>query len=46
MWVLNSTNGEDGHGKVLRVNNAVVLSVHYGITVYDIDGDGHLETLT
>jgi hypothetical protein len=40
MTVLNSSNGEwISH---FSHNN---MSVHYGFTVYDIDGDGHLELL-
>ena len=38
--ILNSTNG--AMIKRWRYGN---LSVHYGFTVYDIDGDGHLELL-
>jgi len=40
MNVLNSANGE----WINRVNDSA-MSVHYGVTVYDIDGDGHLELL-
>ncbi len=40
MWVLNSTNGE-----TISYWRPGSLSVHYGTTVYDIDGDGRLELL-
>jgi hypothetical protein len=40
MNVLNSATGE----MIRRISNNQ-MSVHYGITVYDIDGDGHLELL-
>ena len=40
MNVLNSTNGA-----MIKRWNDNTLSVHYGFTVYDIDGDGHLELL-
>ena len=41
MAVLNSSNGQ-------WINRLAsnTLSVHYGITVYDIDADGHLDLLT
>ena len=41
MCVLNSSNGQ-------WINRLAsnTLSAHYGITVYDIDADGHLELLT
>ena len=39
-WILNSTNGE-----AIEYWSDNDLSVHYGTTVYDIDGDGHLELL-
>ncbi|MCJ7610294.1 FG-GAP-like repeat-containing protein, partial [Candidatus Bathyarchaeota archaeon] len=39
-WILNSTNGA-----VLKFWSNNALSVHYGTTIYDIDGDGHLELL-
>jgi hypothetical protein len=39
-WVFNSTNGE----AIYHWSNND-LSDHYLITVYDIDGDGHLEVL-
>ena len=47
MWILNSTNGEDKSFDplVMRLSRGV-MSVHYGTTVYDIDGDGHLELLS
>lgn len=40
MNILNSTNG----AMIKRIANGT-MSVHYGFTVYDIDGDGHLELL-
>jgi len=40
MNILNSTNGE----WINRISNNT-LSVHYGFTVFDIDGDGRLEIL-
>ena len=40
MNVLDSATG----GMIRRVANNQ-MSVHYGITVYDIDGDGHVELL-
>ncbi len=40
-WVLSSSNGQSIS---YWTNNA--LSVHYGTTIYDIDGDGHLELLS
>jgi len=40
MNILNSTNG-----KMIRKWTSNAMSVHYGFTVYDIDGDGHLELL-
>ena len=40
MNILNSANGE----WINRISDNL-MSVHYGITVYDIDGDGHLELL-
>ena len=48
MSVLNSTNGQwinhlASTGAELPPTG--VMSVHYGITVYDIDADGHLELL-
>ena len=40
MNILNSTNGE-----MIQKWSDRTMSVHYGFTVYDIDGDGHLELL-
>jgi len=40
MNILNSTNGQ-----MIKKWTSNVMSVHYGFTVYDIDGDGHLELL-
>ncbi len=39
-WVLDSSNGE-----VIEFWSDNDMSVHYGTTVYDIDGDGNLELL-
>ena len=49
MSILNSTNGQwinhlTSTGQELAPRG--VMSVHYGVTVYDIDGDGHQELLT
>jgi len=42
MNILNSTNG----AMIQRWSDSRTrMSVHYGFTVYDIDGDGHLELL-
>ncbi len=41
MSVLNSSNGQ-----WINHFSSNTLSVHYGITVYDIDADGHLDLLT
>ena len=46
MWILNSTNGEViDHWYLSDRLGGHSLSVHYGTTVYDIDGDGNLELL-
>jgi uncharacterized repeat protein (TIGR02543 family) len=41
MSTLNSSNGQ-----WINHFSSNTLSVHYGITVYDIDADGHLDLLT
>jgi hypothetical protein len=41
VWILNSTNGQ-----AIQYWSDNSLSDHYGFTIYDIDGDGHLEVLT
>jgi len=47
-WIFNSTNGEAIKKWTMSSSTGYrndSLSVHYGTTVYDIDGDGHLELL-
>jgi hypothetical protein len=41
MNILSSTNG----AMIQKISGGNTMSVHYGFTVYDIDGDGHLELL-
>ena len=51
MSILNSTNGQwinhlTSTGTEIPAPPNGRMSVHYGVTVYDIDADGHLELLT